>query len=158
MQPALVRLLFGPIEMATPDDRSQSIAHHVAVLMYHDTGSGSFEASARTFAELWEDLVPERGHAPTIQGEILRAVGRLAGEDRRNGCVNWDKYYEDLVESLRTWLPSERVFDAVQCTRIHKDLDAVVANGREGIDYHVIRVVFGRLIEAAAAYCRACPI
>jgi hypothetical protein len=143
--------------MTIPNDRSQSIAHHVAVLMYHDTATGSFEASARTFAELWEDLVPEQGQATSIQGEILRAVGRLAGEDRRNGCVNWDKYYEHLVEFLRNWLPNERVFNAVQRARMSKDLDAVVANGREGIDYQVIRVVFGRLIEDAAAYCRACP-
>src|SRR5271154_6625484 len=143
--------------MSIPDNRLQSIAHHVAVLMYHDTASGSFETSARTFAELWEDLVPEQGQASTIQGEILRAVGRLAGEDRRNGCVNWDKHYEELVEFLRAWLPSERVFSAVERARIFNDLDAVVANGREGIDYQVIRVVFGRLIEDAAAYCRICP-
>jgi hypothetical protein len=133
------------------------IAHHVGVLMYHDTASGSFEASARTFAEVWEDLVPEEGQASSIQGEILRAVGRLAGEDRRNGCVNWDKYYEDFVEFLRTWLPCERVFNAAQRAQLSKDLDAVVANGRKGIDYQVIRVVFGRLIENAAAYCRAYP-
>ncbi len=138
-------------------DRSQSIAHHIAVLMYHDTSSGSFEESARTFAEVWEDLVPEQGPATTIQGEILRAVGRLAGEDRRNGCVNWDEDYEDLVEFLRTWLPSDRVFRAAQRARISTDLDAVVANGRSGIDHEVIRVVFGRLIEDASAYCRAFP-
>jgi hypothetical protein len=143
--------------MRSRDDRSQSIAHHVAVLVYHDTASGSFKASAGTFAELWEDLVPEYGQATSIQGEILRAVGRLAGEDRRNGCVNWGKYLEDLAEFLRTWLPSERVFSAAQRARMLTDLDAVVANGREGIDYQVIRVVFGRLIEDAAAYCRACP-
>ena len=143
--------------MSSRDDRSQLIAHHVAVLMYHDTASGSFEASAGSFAGLWEDLVPEQGQATSIQGEILRAVGRLASEDRRNGCVNWDKYYEGLVEFLRTWLPSKRVFNAAQCARILTDLDAVVANGRHGIDYQVIRVVFGRLIEDAAAYCRACP-
>lgn len=143
--------------MINPDDRSQSIAHHVAVLMYHDTATGTFEASARTFAELWEDLVPEEGQATSVQGEILRAVGRLAGEDRRDGCVNWGKYFEDLVEFLCAWLPNERVFDATQRARILKDLDAVVVNGREGIDYHVIRVVFGRLIEDAAAYFRACP-
>jgi hypothetical protein len=143
--------------MTRPDDRSQSIAHHVAVLQYHDTASGSFEASARTFSELWADLVPAQGQATSVQGEILRAVGRLAGEDRRNGCVNWDKYYEELVEFLRTCLPSERVFNAAQRARMSKDLDAVLANGREGIDYQVIRVVFGRLIEDAAAYCQACP-
>jgi hypothetical protein len=143
--------------MTIPDDRSRSIAHHIAVLMYHDTATGSFEASARCFSEFWEDLVSEQGRATTIQGEILRAVGRLAGEDRRNGCVNWDKYYEDLVEFLRSYLLNERVFNAAQRARISRDLDAVVENGRKGIDYQVIRVVFGRLIEDAAAFCRDCP-
>src|SRR5690349_10559469 len=107
--------------MTNPDIRSQSIAHHVAVLMYHDTSSDTFEASVFTFAELWEQLVPEQGQASSVQGEILRAIGRLAGEDRRNGCVNWGKYYEDLVEFLRTWLWDERVFNAGQCARILKD-------------------------------------
>jgi hypothetical protein len=144
-------------QVTNPDDRSRAIDHHVAVLMYHDTASGSFEASARTFAELWQELVPEQGQAISVQGEILRAVGRLAGEDRRDGCVNWGQYYENLVEFLRTWLPNERILNTGQCARILKDLDTVVANGREGIDYQVIRVVFGRLIEDAAAYCRADP-
>jgi hypothetical protein len=85
--------------MTISDDRSQSIAHHVAVLMYHDTATGTFDENARTFAELWEDLVPEQGQATSLQGEILRAIGRLAGEDRRDGCVNWDKYYEDLLNA-----------------------------------------------------------
>ena len=143
--------------MTTPDNRSQAIAHHVAVLMYHDTAHDTFAANLRSFAELWEDLVPEEGEANSIQGEILRAVGRLAGEDRRNGCVNWDKYFEELVEFLRARLPNERVFNATQRARILQDLDAVLVNGREGIPREVIRLVFGRLIEDAAAYCRACP-
>jgi hypothetical protein len=143
--------------MTSSDDNSQTIAHHVAVLMYHDTGHDTFAVSVRTFAEFWEVLVPEAGEANSIQGEILRAVGRLAGEDRRNGCVNWDKFYEDMVEFLRTQLPNQRVFNAAQHERILQDLDAVLLNGREGIPHEVIRVVFGRLIEDAAEYCRACP-
>jgi hypothetical protein len=143
--------------MTVPNDRSYAIAHHVAVLMYHDTGHDEFEANARTFAELWEELVPEQGRAKSVQGEILRAVGLLAGEDRRDGCVNWGKYYEELVDFLRAWLPNKQVFDATQRARILKDLDAVVANGREGIDYEVIRTVFGRLVEDAVSYCRTCP-
>jgi hypothetical protein len=143
--------------MTIPGDRLQAITHHVAVLVYHDTARETFALSARTFAELWDVLVPEEGQANSIQGEILRAVGRLATEDRRNGCVNWDKDYEQLVEFLRAWLPNERVFNAAQRDRIFQDLDAVMLNGREGIPHQVIRVIFGRLIEDAVAYCRACP-
>jgi hypothetical protein len=105
--------------MSTPNDRSKAIAHHVAVMMHHDTGHESFKLSAHNFAELWEDLVPENGQANSIQGEILRAIGVLAGEERRNGCVNWDRYfkdYEDLIEFLRTWLPNERVFNGKYST------------------------------------------
>jgi hypothetical protein len=143
--------------MMIPEDRSHAIAHHTAVLMYHDTAQSTFAANARRFAELWEVLVPERGQATSIQGEVLRAVGRLASEDRRNGCVNWDNRYERLVEFLRRSLPNEDVFNAIQRARILQDLEAVVVNGREGLDAEVIRVVFGRLIEDAVAYCRAFP-
>jgi hypothetical protein len=147
--------------MPVPKDRSQAIAHHVAVLMHHDTGNDTFKLSAHTFANLWEDLVPEEGQANSIQGEILRAIGVLAGEERRNGCVNWDRYYKDyeqLIEFLRTWLPNESVFNVAQRGRISQDLDAVLLDGHEGIPYETIRLVFGRLIEDAVAFCQAYPI
>ena len=140
-----------------PNDRIQAIAHHAAVLMYHDTGQGNFAADARLFAEFWAVLVPERGQAISIQGEVLRAVGGLATEDRRNGCVNWGQLHERLVEFLRTWLPRHDIFNAKQRARILQDLDAVVVNGRDGLDANEIRVVFGRLIENAALYCQAVP-
>ena len=143
--------------MMISDDRSQVIAHHAAVLMYHDTGQDTFVAKARLFAELWEVLVPERGPASSVQGEILRAVGGLATEDRRNGCVNWGQFYEGLVEFLLKSLPTHDIFNAKQRARILQDLEAVAVNGRDGIDANVIRVVFGRLIEDAVAYCQALP-
>jgi len=122
-----------------PNDRTQAIAHHATVLMHHDTGQGTFAADARLFAELWAVLVPERGQATSIQGEVLRAVGGR------------------LVEFLRTCLPNHDIFNAKQRARILQDLDAVVENGRDGLDANEIRVVFGRLIEDAVVYCQALP-
>ena len=118
--------------MTIPEDRTQAIDQHAAVLMYHETATGSFEVSVRIFAELWEDLVPERGQASSMQGEILRAVGRLAGEDRRNGCVNWDSYYDELVEFLRTSLPNERVF----ARAVREDLEGFGGCRREWSQRH----------------------
>jgi hypothetical protein len=143
--------------MTMPADRLQAIADHTAVLMHHDTAQVGFDIAARSFAESWEILVPEQGPANSRQGEILRAVGCLATEDRRNGCVNWDNGYEALVEFLRDRLPNELVFNAKQRTRILEDLHSVLTNGREGLPSDVIRVAFGRLIEDAVAYCRAFP-
>jgi hypothetical protein len=143
--------------MMSPDEQSKAIGHHTAVLMYHDTGKDTFAADARLFAERWEVLVPEKGQATSIQGEVLRAVGRLATEDRRNGCINWDQFYELLVEFLHTRLPNHEIFNAKRCARILRDLEAVVVNGRNGLAAEEIRVVFGRLIEDAVAYCQALP-
>lgn len=41
------------------------------------------------FARLWDELVPPRGQARTVQGELIRCVGRLTDEAYRNGNQNW---------------------------------------------------------------------
>lgn len=123
--------------------------------MYHDTGQSDFRAAARHFAEMWEDLVPDSGEAESGQGEILRAIGRLAGEDRRNGNMNWDEFYEALVTFLRDYLPHEAVFDPMQRARIIRDLDLVAENGREGLDQEKMRCVFGRLIMDGVEFVKS---
>jgi len=53
------------------------------------------------FRALWQTLVPDSGQAPTVQGELIRAVGRLRDEAERNGNANWDEGYElfcDFIE------------------------------------------------------------
>ncbi|HEX6813895.1 MAG TPA: hypothetical protein VF384_19895 [Planctomycetota bacterium] len=136
-------------------EREKSISHHVEVLMYHDTGDPGFRATVRQFAEMWEDLVPDNGEAESGQGELLRAIGRLAGEDRRNGCCNWDDFYESRVAFLRDHLPHEAVFASPQQARILRDLHLVAENGKDGLDAEEMRTVFGRLIMDVVAYCRA---
>ncbi len=135
--------------------REEAISHHVEVLMYHDTGDGDFRSAVRHFAEMWEDLVPDSGEADSGQGEILRAIGRLAGEDRRNGNINWDEFHESLVTFLRDYLPHEAVFDATQQARIIHDLDLVAEHGRAGLDQEQMRCVFGRLIVDGATLVKS---
>lgn len=48
--------------------------------------------------DLVDRLVPEHGTANTVQGELARAVLRLTAECCRNGCGNWDGYFEALTE------------------------------------------------------------
>ncbi|MFO0881105.1 MAG: hypothetical protein U0840_27595 [Gemmataceae bacterium] len=50
------------------------------------------------FWELAERLVPDHDVAPTVQGELVRAVLRLTAECSRNGCGNWDGYFEALAQ------------------------------------------------------------
>ena len=56
--------------------------------------------------ELWQALVPGKGAAPTVQGEVIRIAGRVADELDRNGGVNWDDGYREMVDALVVHLGS----------------------------------------------------
>ncbi len=54
--------------------------------------------------ELWQLLVPSCGHAPTLQGEVIRISGKLSQEILDNGKMNWDKEYLQMVQALLGYL------------------------------------------------------
>jgi len=56
------------------------------------------------YNELWDMLVPGNGKAQTIQGEMIRIVGRVTHEILDNGGLNWDDDYREMVRSLREFL------------------------------------------------------
>jgi len=125
-------------------ESQEEIKHHAGVLEYHDTGDSAFAEACMRYAEYFAELVPDEGEADTVAGNVLRAVSALAGEDRRNGNLNWGDFYEQFVDFLETNLGknSKRTLD---------DLAAVRKNGEEGHDD--CRIVFGRLINDAVAFC-----
>lgn len=49
---------------------------------------------------LWNLLVPSSGACKTVQGEVIRASGRIAGEWFRNGGANWDRDYTAMAEAF----------------------------------------------------------
>lgn len=50
--------------------------------------------------DLWKKLVPEDGHAETVQGEIVRITGKVTREILDNGGINWDDDYKLMTASL----------------------------------------------------------
>ena len=57
--------------------------------------------------KLWNELVPDNGDAPSVQGEMIRALGRISSEMFRNANNNWiydkfgvneDGYSKDLFD------------------------------------------------------------
>lgn len=54
----------------------------------------------KQFDELWKLLVPGSGHATTVQGEVIRIIGRITYEVLDNGSINWDDEYKKLVAAL----------------------------------------------------------
>jgi hypothetical protein len=73
--------------------------------------------------QLWKELVPESGVASTLQGELIRAEGRLSSELFRNGMMNWDVYYEGLLRLMGVTLGSYSGFSE----RVMKGLSADIA-------------------------------
>ena len=56
------------------------------------------------YDELWNMLVPGSGKAQTIQGEMLRIVGRVTREILDNGGINWDDDYREMLHALVEFL------------------------------------------------------
>lgn len=62
---------------------------------------------------LWDKLVPKSGCAETLQGEMVRAQGRLFGDLYRNGLGNWENgayLLGDLARLIQSTLQSEKRF------------------------------------------------
>lgn len=55
-------------------------------------------------AELWELLVPGQGHASTVQGEVIRIIGKVSYEILDNGGCNWDREYKKMTKALKKYL------------------------------------------------------
>ena len=56
------------------------------------------------YNELWNMLVPGNGKAQTVQGEMIRIVGRVTHEILDNGGINWDDDYKMMLHALRGFL------------------------------------------------------
>lgn len=56
------------------------------------------------YNELWNMLVPGSGKAQTIQGEMIRIIGRITHEILDNGGINWDDDYREMLHTLSDFL------------------------------------------------------
>lgn len=61
--------------------------------------------------ELWQLLVPAKGHASTVQGEVIRISGRISYEILDNGRMNWGNDYKKMIQALSNHLKMDSVFD-----------------------------------------------
>lgn len=69
----------------------------------HD-GASSITVSTKGWQaqhkELWSLLIPSKGHAKTVQGEVIRITGKVSYEILDNGGINWDNQYRKMLKSL----------------------------------------------------------
>ena len=82
---------------------------------------------------LWERLVPKSGSATSLQGELVRALGRIENEYFKNGMMNWgDGYYEQLLKLLHATLKAEKSFTRLVRKILDADIAEVKKSGETG--------------------------
>jgi hypothetical protein len=59
------------------------------MVSWHRRVDGWVERLDDKNSDLWKELVPAEGNANSVQGELVRAIGRLQTENFRNEMTNW---------------------------------------------------------------------
>ena len=122
------------------------------------------------FGHLWRAFVPVGGEAESMQGEIIRAVGRLEDEYNRNGNVNWEPgdYHCEFVEFLKRHLADPATFPpgtvkeikaaAEQVRLAAEDLETEVVGGETiQSQKHSADDALEILIKRAVEWCEKHP-
>ncbi|MDR3296043.1 MAG: ankyrin repeat domain-containing protein [Clostridiales Family XIII bacterium] len=99
---------------------------------------------------LWQQLVPGRGTAKTVQGEVIRISGRLAREIMDNGSANWCADFRKMLDALvkrfgtGTPLAADELEEAAGLAKLLRD-----GNGDDEPE---------RLMELAVRWVQANPV
>ncbi len=63
------------------------------------------------YNELWNTLVPGSGKAKTVQGEMIRIVGRVTNEILDNGSINWGDDFKLMLETYSKFLDMNKTLE-----------------------------------------------
>lgn len=94
----------------------------------------------RQFDELWNLLVPSKGPAATVQGEVIRIIGRLSDEIARNGGGNWDKSYTQMARAYINFVRGGHPLDESEATDAKKIIDEIIKRKGGGGDHDYDRL------------------
>ncbi|MDO8341159.1 MAG: hypothetical protein Q7T59_04235, partial [Candidatus Woesebacteria bacterium] len=119
---------------------------------------------------IWKKLVPKEGVAKTIQGEMVRAIGRIKGDYYRNGFGNWYPMFYELSQFLATHLIDESTFKPFTLSVLRADIRVINQCGNRAVaagnPYETIPSIFSadyteeaftRLDAAIVAWCKRHP-
>jgi hypothetical protein len=104
---------------------------------------------------MWKELVPDSGQAGTVQGELVRAMGRLTDEAYRNGNINFDDGHRLFCEFLRVNLNDSAVFSAEEINEINRSIERIL--DAEHPDVSGPETSFHRLSEKVVKWCESKP-
>lgn len=85
----------------------------------------------KQYEELWELLVPSEGACETLQGEVIRTVGRVHGELYRNGGGNWDKDYRKMLNAFLKYITMCNSLNEKETEEAKKIAENIKGDGSE---------------------------
>ena len=103
--------------------------------------------------ELWKKLVPPRGHADTVQGEVIRCSGKLAHELMDNGAMNWDRDYRMMLKKMPEYFQMGNPLEQ----KMQQEAEAIVSKILTMQHPEMIDKEPERLMEFAVEYVRRNP-
>jgi hypothetical protein len=76
---------------------------------------------------LWSELVPPSGQATSVQGELVRCIGKLTDEAYRNGNCNWapGSQHDRLLDYIEVTLLGDETFSAERKADIRRDIEEI---------------------------------
>lgn len=109
------------------------------------------------YQRLWDELVPPRGQGATVQGELVRCIGRLTDEAYRNGNQNWTagSGHARMLAYIERTLLGDATLDVERQAAIRKDVAEI--GDFEHPDTSGRGTCYYTLMEAVVDWCLQHP-
>ena len=127
--PKLDRYAEWAIDLGFDKEKLRGLSKRDAIRRVIDTWVSEVDGET---SQLWRDLVPARGPAAALQGELIRAHGRIGAELYRNGMMNWDKWFRSLLDLISVTLSKESSFSDRVRMGLALDVAAIECAGQTG--------------------------
>ena len=106
------------------------------------------------FQSFWDLLVPPKGKAETVQGEVIRIAGRIEYEFLDNGCINWDEGFKKMLDAFLRYVQLGNGFSGDDLSSAELLVHLLKDNGDKGfIDDNLTTV----LCSCAVAWVKQNP-
>jgi hypothetical protein len=107
---------------------------------------------------IWGELMSSRGQAPTVQGELVRCIGRLTDEAYRNGNQNWTtgSGHDRMLVYIERTLLGDNAFDEERQVAIRSDIAEISDFEHPNVGGH--GTCYYNLTEAVVDWCMQHPV
>ena len=99
------------------------------------------------YNELWKKLVPDSGKAKTVQGEMIRIVGKVSYEILDNGGLNWDDDYRKMLKALSGYMSSFNSSENTPVDEANKIIKKISASTNAKTLYRLTEIIVNLVVD-----------